>query len=527
MNKYYPPDFDPRKHKNLDKYNNTHALRERAKKIDQGILVIRFEMPYDIWCEGCKIHIAMGVRYNAEKRKVGYYYSTPIYRFRMKCHLCENYFEIETDPKNVDYNIIIGAQRKNEKWDMADNEQVLTEDRQVVKKLGSDAMFKLEHEVEDKKKFQKAAPTLSEIVDIQSNWHDDYTQNSILRAKFRKEKKELKEEELKDKALLLKSSLDIELVPETEDDKKLASLLKYKTIESYDEKQQRKRSEIQSQSIFISSPSSTSTSPGEETKSTKLIKLQKRLDLAKTSPSGGFGAFDCEVRKRKASSMPGVLVKRKIGEKSAMLKKPRTSESANPKQLTTSEIKNKVSERLEFLETEFSEASSPAVLDKRSAGDFDGAESEESPSAVKRSNSESPVGGIRAEKNLSNVCSPSKSIDSSSGIPSTASSSSNDIHCAPRGEDGSLPNPTKMAESWCNHGLFSSGNSNCSEDHGCEIQDKVNLNPLYSSVTEQIKEDSGGDADGLNCSKKVAPINASLSLVGDYSNSSSDSDEQV
>ncbi|PIK45203.1 putative coiled-coil domain-containing protein [Apostichopus japonicus] len=127
VNKYYPPDFDPRKHKNLDKYHNTHALRERAKKIDQGILVIRFEMPYDIWCEGCKIHIAMGVRYNAEKRKMGYYYSTPIYRFRMKCHLCENYFEIETDPMNCNYKIMFGAQRKNEKWDMAENEQVLTE----------------------------------------------------------------------------------------------------------------------------------------------------------------------------------------------------------------------------------------------------------------------------------------------------------------------------------------------------------------------------------------------------------------
>ena len=42
---------------------------------------------------------ALGVRYNAEKKKVGNYYTTPIYRFRMKCHLCDNHFEIETDPK--------------------------------------------------------------------------------------------------------------------------------------------------------------------------------------------------------------------------------------------------------------------------------------------------------------------------------------------------------------------------------------------------------------------------------------------
>lgn len=58
-------------------------------------------------------------------------------------------------------------------------------DRQVVKKLAADAMFKLEHGVEDKKKLQKAAPTLSEIVDVQSGWQDDYLQNRMLRAKFR------------------------------------------------------------------------------------------------------------------------------------------------------------------------------------------------------------------------------------------------------------------------------------------------------------------------------------------------------
>ena len=63
----------------------------------------RFEMPYNIWCGGCNSHIGMGVRYNAEKKKVGNYYSTPIWQFRMKCHLCDNYFEINTDPQVWDF----------------------------------------------------------------------------------------------------------------------------------------------------------------------------------------------------------------------------------------------------------------------------------------------------------------------------------------------------------------------------------------------------------------------------------------
>lgn len=62
-------------------------------------------MPYNIWCDGCNNHIGMGVRYNAEKSKVGMYYTTPIYKFRMKCHLCDNHFEIKTDPAVSHFHI--------------------------------------------------------------------------------------------------------------------------------------------------------------------------------------------------------------------------------------------------------------------------------------------------------------------------------------------------------------------------------------------------------------------------------------
>lgn len=96
-NLYYPPDYDPHVG-GLNKFLGTHALRERARKLHMGILIVRFEMPYNIWCDGCGNHVGMGVRYNAEKKKIGMYYSTPLYQFRMKCHLCDNHFEIKTDP---------------------------------------------------------------------------------------------------------------------------------------------------------------------------------------------------------------------------------------------------------------------------------------------------------------------------------------------------------------------------------------------------------------------------------------------
>lgn len=41
-------------------YHGQHALRERARKIDQGILIIRFEVPFHIWCSKCGEKIAKG-----------------------------------------------------------------------------------------------------------------------------------------------------------------------------------------------------------------------------------------------------------------------------------------------------------------------------------------------------------------------------------------------------------------------------------------------------------------------------------
>ncbi|XP_039369604.1 coiled-coil domain-containing protein 130 [Mauremys reevesii] len=250
VNKYYPPDFDPAKHVSLNKYRNSHPLRERARKLSQGILIIRFEMPYNIWCDGCKNHIGMGVRYNAEKKKVGNYYTTPIYRFRMKCHLCVNYIEMQTDPANCDYVIVSGAQRKEERWDMQDNEQILTTEHEEKKKLETDAMYRLEHGTVDQSKLQRAIPTLSNIQEAQSAWKDDFAINSMLRRKFREEKKILQEEEEKDLALQTKANLSIPLVQETEEDRRLAALLKYHSLDSYEDKQKLKRTEISGRSWF-------------------------------------------------------------------------------------------------------------------------------------------------------------------------------------------------------------------------------------------------------------------------------------
>lgn len=98
MGRHRPYDSDPSK-QSFNSHSNKHPLGDRARKLDKGILIVRFENPFNIWCTSCNGHIAQGVRFNAEKSKVGNYLSTPIWNFRCKCHLCQNWFEIRTDPK--------------------------------------------------------------------------------------------------------------------------------------------------------------------------------------------------------------------------------------------------------------------------------------------------------------------------------------------------------------------------------------------------------------------------------------------
>ncbi|CAF5209255.1 unnamed protein product, partial [Rotaria magnacalcarata] len=143
-------------------------------------------MPYNIWCNTCGNHIGMGVRYNAEKTKIGNYYTTPIFQFRMKCHLCDGHFEIKTDPKARDYVIVSGARREEQRWDAADNGQIVMESTEEMKKLATDAMFKLEYDGKDvAKKINKSTPDLNELEIQQSAWKDDYIINYVLRKNLR------------------------------------------------------------------------------------------------------------------------------------------------------------------------------------------------------------------------------------------------------------------------------------------------------------------------------------------------------
>jgi hypothetical protein len=77
-NRYYPPEFwdDPKfsDKSNLNSFRGegwrNRGAQVNSKLLTQGRNVIRFETPFDIWCEGCNEVIHKGVRFNADKNKV-------------------------------------------------------------------------------------------------------------------------------------------------------------------------------------------------------------------------------------------------------------------------------------------------------------------------------------------------------------------------------------------------------------------------------------------------------------------------
>ncbi|KAK1302558.1 hypothetical protein QJS10_CPB12g00411 [Acorus calamus] len=278
-NFYYPPEWTP-KQGGLNKFHGQHALRERARKLDQGILIIRFEMPFNIWCGGCNAMIAKGVRFNAEKKQVGNYYSTKIWSFTMKSACCKHEIVIQTDPKNCEYLIISGAERKNEDFDVEDAETFALPADEERDKL-ADPFYRLEHQGEDLQKKKEAEPLLVRLQKVSDSRHaDDYALNKALRAQLRSQRKRVAQEAESAK----KMGLGIRLLPASAEDAATAARIKFSS--KFEKNRKDKRAAIKAASIFPDS--SLSSSSGGS--------LLRRMEL------------ESKRRKIKASSASALLV---------------------------------------------------------------------------------------------------------------------------------------------------------------------------------------------------------------------------
>ncbi|KAF1809787.1 DUF572-domain-containing protein [Eremomyces bilateralis CBS 781.70] len=229
MGRYYPPDAT-----DAPKFNQTsHPLGARARKINQGILTVRFELPFAIWCEHCTppAIIAQGVRFNAEKKKVGNYYTTPIWSFRIKHGACGGGIELRTDPKNAEYVVAEGAKRRDygegkeeDKWGKFG--EVLTEEERERRR--TDAFARLEGKKADEGRAEPERERVEELVNVRErDWDDPYEANKRVRRQFRAERKVRQQNERETEALQQRIGWDGEILELTAEDKTRAELVDF------------------------------------------------------------------------------------------------------------------------------------------------------------------------------------------------------------------------------------------------------------------------------------------------------------
>ncbi|KAI9376200.1 CWC16 protein [Aspergillus egyptiacus] len=231
MGRYVPPDLEGTTSGN--KLHGKHPLGARARHLHaKGALIVRFELPFATWCTNCKPEniIGQGVRFNAEKKKVGNYYSTPIYSFRFRHSVCGGWIEIRTDPRNTEYVVTEGGRRR----DFGVDEEGRRVGEIAVRVKGEegegvdDPFAKVEGKVEDKRVVDEARQRILELQRrSERDWEDPYEMSRRLRRGFRAERKELERAEGGREAIREKMSLGIEILDETEEDQVRAAMVDF------------------------------------------------------------------------------------------------------------------------------------------------------------------------------------------------------------------------------------------------------------------------------------------------------------
>lgn len=267
MGRYVPPDAEGVLTANQAS-GKGHALGRRAAKLKtEGALTVRFEMPFAVWCDTCENKtntntntataaaaggaepkkgrpqlIGQGVRFNAEKRRVGSYFSTPVYSFRMRHAACGGALEIRTDPQRTSYEVVAGGRRRDTGEDRATDDSLVGTGAALLQQLqGGDAeeqqqqqreaaFSSLEKTIADRAALAAAGARLEALGDVAARqWDDPYARNQALRRAFRVGRHARERDAGVAEEIRSRLGLGIELLPESDEDARRARLVEFGT----------------------------------------------------------------------------------------------------------------------------------------------------------------------------------------------------------------------------------------------------------------------------------------------------------
>ena len=286
MGRYVPPDQE-----GTISANKLQRKRPPGALNAAGIQTVRFEMPFAIWCTTCPAPhtlIGQGVRFNAEKRKLGYYFSTPIWMFRMKHTACGGWIEIKTDPKATAYVVVSGARARDYGPDEIVKEgeggaAILTEAERERRR--EDAFAGLEGRVEEKVKTDGTAKRIQGLLESRErDWDDPFAANKRIRRTFRTERKVLEKEDRADEALKARLGTEIDLLPAMDEDARRARLI------DFGEDLNGTTERVEAKALFASRSTSSKSRNKAMIKEDKKDVLRRRLvgnTRAALNPFGG------------------------------------------------------------------------------------------------------------------------------------------------------------------------------------------------------------------------------------------------
>lgn len=141
---------------------------------------------------------------------------------------CGGWIEIRTDPKNTAYVVTEGAKKRDTGEDKVQEGEIRITTEEERARLEGDPFARLEGKVEDKQRTLSEKSRIEELYSAKErDWEDPGEANRRLRNAFRIGRREREKNGKITEALKERMSLGMDLLEETEEDKKRAGLVEF------------------------------------------------------------------------------------------------------------------------------------------------------------------------------------------------------------------------------------------------------------------------------------------------------------
>lgn len=221
--------------------------------------------------------------------------------------------EIRTDPKNTAYVVTEGAKKRDTGEDKHVEGEIRIRTEEERERLQNDAFAAFEGRVEDKKQVANDKSRIEELHRSQEkDWDDPYASSKKLRRAFRVDRKLRQQNEALTEGLKDRMSLGLDLLEETEEDRRRASLVDFGDFNVENAIDRAKSKPLfGDKSVLTASPGKKTTkiTPASQARLTK-EKLRHELEINTRAVVDPFLIADKSIAPA-AAILP--LVRRKTG----------------------------------------------------------------------------------------------------------------------------------------------------------------------------------------------------------------------